>query len=56
MGAHPLYAATMRDAIASNDLAQMKAVLEQAKETVQGQADLSVALVELEEAIQKTNN
>lgn len=55
MGIHPLYAATMRDAIASNDLAKMKAVLEQAKSMVREQADLSVALVELEEAIEKIN-
>ncbi|MDG1332008.1 MAG: DUF1843 domain-containing protein [Crocinitomicaceae bacterium] len=53
MGAHPLHAATMREAIASNDLAKMKAVLEQAKGTIREQADLLVALVELEEAIQK---
>ncbi len=53
MGIVVLYAAGIRKAIASNDLNQMKATLEQAKKQVREQEDLAVALVELQEAIEK---
>ncbi len=53
MGIIPLYAAGMREAIASNDVEQMKAVLDQAKSTIREQGDLSAALVELQEAIER---
>ncbi|MCD9575154.1 MULTISPECIES: DUF1843 domain-containing protein [Flavobacterium] len=53
MGVVMLYAAGIREAIASNDLEKMRAVAEQAKQTVREQGDLSAALVELLEAIEK---
>ena len=52
MGVTMLYAAGIREAIASNDLEKMKAVAEQAKQTVREQGDLSSALIELLEAIE----
>jgi Domain of unknown function (DUF1843). len=48
-----LYGVAIREAIASNDLERMKAVAEQAKQTVKEQGDFSVALIELLEAIDK---
>ncbi|WP_281231804.1 DUF1843 domain-containing protein [Flavobacterium gelatinilyticum] len=53
MGAIMLYAAGIREALVSNDLEKMKAVAEQAKQTVKEQGDLSAALLELLEAIEK---
>lgn len=47
------YGAAIREAIASNDLAKMKAIAEQAKKTIKEQGDLSVALIDLQEAIEK---
>lgn len=55
-GAHPLYASSMRDAIASNDLERMKSVAASAKKTIIEHGDLSVALIELDEAIKKLTN
>jgi hypothetical protein len=52
MGVVMLYAAGIREAIASNDLEKMIAVAEQAKQTVKEQGDLSSALLELLEAIE----
>lgn len=51
MGVTMLYAAGIREAVASNDLEKMKAVAEQAKKTVREQKDLHAALLELLEAI-----
>lgn len=51
MGVTMLYAAGIREAIASNDLEKMKAVAEQAKQTVREQKDLHAALLELLDAI-----
>lgn len=48
-----MYAAAIREAIASDDLGKMKAVAEQARREVREQGDLSQALVELYEAIEK---
>lgn len=53
MGVVMLYAAGIREAIASNDLEKMRAVAEQAKQTVREQKDLHAALIELLEAIDK---
>ncbi|MDG1332007.1 MAG: DUF1843 domain-containing protein [Crocinitomicaceae bacterium] len=53
MGVTTMYAASIRKAVASNDINQMKAVLEQAKKQVREQKDLAVALVELQEAIDR---
>lgn len=52
MGIMMPYGAAIREAIASNDLAKMEAVAEQAKQTVKDQGDLSAALLELLEAIE----
>ncbi|MBP4139317.1 DUF1843 domain-containing protein [Flavobacterium geliluteum] len=51
MGFIPMYGVAIRDAIASNDLANMEAVAEQAKQAVKEQGDLSAALLELLDAI-----
>ncbi len=53
MGGMLPYGVAIRKAIASSNLEEMKATREQAKEFVKEQGDLSVALVELQEAIQK---
>lgn len=53
MGIVVLYAAGIREAIATNDLEKMKAVADQAKQTIREQKDLSAALLELQEAIEK---
>lgn len=45
------YGAAIREALASNDLAKMEAVAEQAKQTIKEQGDLAAALLELLEAI-----
>lgn len=47
-----LYGAAIREAIASNDLAKMEAVAEQAKQTIKQQGDLAAAYLELIEAIE----
>lgn len=52
MGVMMPYGVAIREAIASNDLAKMEAVAEQAKQTVKDQGDLSAALLELLEAIE----
>jgi len=49
----PHYAASVREAISSNDVAKMKAALAQGKKQVRDHGDLSAALIELEEAIEK---
>lgn len=46
-----MYGVAIREAIASNDIAKMEAVAEQAKQTIREQGDLSAALLELLEAI-----
>jgi hypothetical protein len=51
MGVVMLYAAGIREAMASNDLEKMIAVAEQAKQTVREQKDLTAALLELLDAI-----
>jgi hypothetical protein len=51
MGIIMAYGAAIREALASNDLAKMEAVAEQAKQTIKEQGDLSAALLELLEAI-----
>ncbi|BDD06840.1 DUF1843 domain-containing protein [Aureibacter tunicatorum] len=51
-----LYAAGIREAAASNDVEKMKAVAEQAKKNIKESGDLSLALVELLEAIEKLDN
>ncbi|WP_417939539.1 DUF1843 domain-containing protein [Flavobacterium sp. RS13.1] len=51
MGVMPMYGVAIREAIASNDIAKMEAVAEQAKQTIREQGDLSAALLELLEAI-----
>lgn len=53
MGITTLYASSIRDAVATNDLEKMKAMLQQTRRTIKELGDLSVALVELEEAIEK---
>lgn len=53
MGFVPLYAVGIREALASNDLSQMKAIAEQAKKTIKEHGDLSAALIELQDAIGK---
>ncbi|WP_103068159.1 DUF1843 domain-containing protein [Aquimarina sediminis] len=53
MGVVVLYAAGIRKAAATNDLSKMKAIAEQAKKTIKEHGDIHVALIELQEAIQK---
>lgn len=53
MGQVVLYAAGIREAVASNDVEKMKAIAEQAKQTIKEHGDLSVALIELQDAIDK---
>jgi hypothetical protein len=48
-----MYAAAIREAIASDDLGKMKAVAEQARKEVREQGDLNQALIELHDAIGK---
>ncbi len=50
------YGVAVREAIASNDLAKMEAVAEQAKQVIKDQGDLSSALLELLEAIEELKN
>lgn len=50
------YGVAVREAIASNDLAKMESIAEQAKQIVKEQGDLSVALLELQEAIEALKN
>ena len=47
------YGTAIRKAIASRNVDQMKATLDQTKQFVKEQGDLAVALVELQEAIEK---
>jgi hypothetical protein len=56
MGVVMLYGVGIREAIASNDLEKMKAVAEQAKQTIREQKDLSAALIDLLDAIDKLEN
>lgn len=51
MGVMMPYGVAIREALASNDLAKMQAIAEQAKETIKQQGDLTVAFLELLEAI-----
>ncbi|WP_103068158.1 DUF1843 domain-containing protein [Aquimarina sediminis] len=53
MGIMTPYGAAIREAIASNDLAKMKATAEQAKNVIKEQGDISCALIDLQEAIDK---
>lgn len=53
MGAVMLYGGAIREAIASNDLKKMQAVAEQAKQTIREQKDITLALLDLLEAIEK---
>ena len=45
------YGVAIREALASNDLAKMEAVAEQAKKTIKDQGDLGSALLDLLDAI-----
>ena len=56
MGIMMPYGAAVREAIASNDLAKMESIAEQAKQIVKEQGDLSAALLELQEAIEALKN
>lgn len=56
MGIMMPYGATVREAIASNDLAKMESIAEQAKKLIKEQGDLSAALLELLEAIDALKN
>lgn len=51
MGVMMPYGVAIREALASNDLAKMQAIAEQAKQTIKEQGDLAAALLELQEAI-----
>lgn len=53
MGIIVAYGAAIREALASNDLTKMKAIEEQAKKTILEQGDIHVALIDLQEAIEK---
>ncbi|MBL4605931.1 MAG: DUF1843 domain-containing protein [Flavobacteriaceae bacterium] len=52
MGVVVLYAAGIREAVASNDLEKMKAVASQAKASIRAHGDLHVAYLDLVEAIE----
>lgn len=54
MGGMLPYGAAIRQAIASNNLEEMRATYEQAKEFLKEQGNLEVALFELQEAIRKS--
>jgi hypothetical protein len=56
MGVIMAYGAAIREALATNDLAQMQAIAEQAKQTIKEQGDLTAALLELLEAIDALEN
>ncbi|MCD9575153.1 DUF1843 domain-containing protein [Flavobacterium soyae] len=56
MGIMMPYGAAVREAIASNDLAKMESIAEQAKKLIKEQGDLSAALLELLEAIDALKN
>ncbi|MDR6762410.1 MULTISPECIES: DUF1843 domain-containing protein [unclassified Flavobacterium] len=56
MGIMMPYGVAVREAIASNDLAKMEAIAEQAKQVIKDQGDLSAALLELLEAIEALKN
>ncbi len=45
------YGVAVREALVSNDLAKMEAVAKQAKQTIKDQGDLTVALLDLLDAI-----
>lgn len=51
MGVIMPYGVAIREALASNDLAKMEAVAEQAKKTIKDQGDLGSALLDLLDAI-----
>ena len=53
MGIIPLYGVGIREAIASNDVEHMKAVAQQAEETIKSHADIGAAYVDLVNAIKK---
>jgi hypothetical protein len=50
---HVLYGVVIKDAIASKDLKKMKATAEKAKQYIRDQKDVSVALLDLLDAIDK---
>ncbi|MFD2567448.1 DUF1843 domain-containing protein [Pseudotenacibaculum haliotis] len=52
MGVVVLYAAGIREAVASNDIEKMKAVAAQAEATIRAHGDLHVAYLDLVKAIQ----
>lgn len=56
MGIMMPYGVAVREAIASNDLAKMESIAEQAKQVIKDQGDLSAALLELQEAIEALKN
>ncbi|WP_281231803.1 DUF1843 domain-containing protein [Flavobacterium gelatinilyticum] len=56
MGVIMPYGVAIREAIASNDLAKMESIAEQAKQIVKDQGDLSAALLDLLEAIEALKN
>ena len=49
----PPYGVGIREAIASNDLNKMKAVLKTAEDTIKAHGDLEVAFLDLKNAIEK---
>ena len=53
MASAPPYGPPIRDAISSGSLAKMKAMLKKAKKFSQEQGNLSLAIIELQEAIEK---
>lgn len=53
MGGMLPYGVAIRQAIASNNLEEMRATHEQAKEFLKEQGNLEAALIELQEAIRK---
>ncbi len=50
------YGVAVREALASNDLAKMEAVAKQAKQTIRDHGDLTVALLDLLDAIDSLKN
>ncbi|BFM42411.1 hypothetical protein CFS9_10520 [Flavobacterium sp. CFS9] len=56
MGIIMPYGVAVREALASNDLAKMEAVAKQAKQTIKDQGDLTVALLDLLDAIDSLKN
>ena len=53
MGLNPPYGPPIKDAISSGSLTKMKAMLKKAKKFSEQQGNLSLAIIELQEAIEK---